>query len=85
MVQALRNAGHDVYDFRNPPSGDPGFHWTDVDEHCAEWSPAEYQANLAHPFAEPLNLKPLVLDCLLVRTYADITIYHKFRILWHII
>lgn len=52
VVTALRNAGHDVYDFRNPPSGDPGFHWTDVDEHCADWTPAQYQTNLAHPFAE---------------------------------
>ena len=52
VVTALRNAGHDVYDFRNPPSGDPGFHWTDVDEHCADWTPAQYQANLTHPLAE---------------------------------
>ncbi len=24
VVKALREAGHDVYDFRNPPSGDEG-------------------------------------------------------------
>ena len=52
VVRALRNAGHDVYDFRNPPSGDPGFHWTDVDTACADWTPGEYQANLSHPLAE---------------------------------
>lgn len=52
VVSALRAAGHDVYDFRNPPSGDPGFHWTDVDADCMEWSPEQYQANLAHPLAE---------------------------------
>jgi hypothetical protein len=52
VVAALRAAGHDVYDFRNPPSGDPGFHWTDVDEHCADWTPVQYQANLSHPLAE---------------------------------
>ena len=52
VVAALRNAGHDVYDFRNPPSGDPGFHWTNVDEHCANWTPTQYQANLTHPLAE---------------------------------
>ncbi len=34
VVAALRDAGHEVYDFRNPPSGDPGFHWTDVDPDC---------------------------------------------------
>ena len=25
VVEKLREAGHEVYDFRNPPSGDPGF------------------------------------------------------------
>ena len=24
-VAALQEAGHEVYDFRNPPTGDPGF------------------------------------------------------------
>ncbi len=52
VVQALRDAGHEVYDFRNPPSGDPGFHWTDVDTNCMDWTPAQYQANLSHPLAE---------------------------------
>ena len=28
VVEKLREAGHDVYDFRNPPSGDPGFKWS---------------------------------------------------------
>lgn len=39
VVTALRAAGHEVYDFRNPPSGDPGFHCTDVDEACADCTP----------------------------------------------
>ena len=52
VVQALRDAGHEVYDFRNPPTGEPGFHWTDVDPNCMDWTPAEYQANLSHPLAE---------------------------------
>ena len=52
VVQALREAGHEVYDFRNPPTGDPGFHWTDVDPNCMDWTPAKYQANLSHPLAE---------------------------------
>jgi hypothetical protein len=52
VVTALRAAGHDVYDFRNPPSGDPGFHRTDVDADCMEWSPEQYQSNLAHPLAK---------------------------------
>ena len=28
VVEKLREAGHEVYDFRNPPSGDPGFKWS---------------------------------------------------------
>ncbi len=52
VVRALRDAGHEVYDFRNPPSGDPGFHWSDVDPNSMDWSPAEYQAILSHPSAE---------------------------------
>ena len=32
VVAKLREAGHDVYDFRNPPSGDPGFKWNCVSE-----------------------------------------------------
>ena len=28
VVEALREVGHDVYDFRNPPSGDGGFKWS---------------------------------------------------------
>ena len=52
VVQALRSAGHEVYDFRNPPSGDVGFHWTDVDAACADWTPAEYQTKLSHPLAK---------------------------------
>ena len=52
VVQALRDAGHEVYDFRNPPTGDPGFHWMDVDPNCMDWTPVEYQTNLSHPIAE---------------------------------
>ena len=28
VVEKLREAGHDVYDFRNPPSGDESFKWS---------------------------------------------------------
>lgn len=52
VVSALRDAGHDVYDFRSPPSDDPGFHWTDIDLHAMEWSPSNYQEGLHHPKAE---------------------------------
>ena len=52
VVQRLRAAGHQVYDFRNPPSGAPGFHWTDVDPAAADWDFAQYAAGLRHPLAE---------------------------------
>lgn len=51
VVARLREAGYEVYDFRNPPSGDPGFHWTDVDPKAMEWSPEEYREGLEHPLA----------------------------------
>ena len=51
VVDNLRAAGHDVYDFRNPPSGDPGFKWSNVDPHYMEWKPEEYRDHLGHPKA----------------------------------
>ena len=49
VVEALRRAGHEVYDFRNPPSGDEGFKWSCVAENYMEWSPQEYREQLEHP------------------------------------
>ena len=51
VVDKLRAAGHDVYDFRNPPSGDPGFKWGNVDPRYMEWTPEEYRDHLDHPKA----------------------------------
>ena len=51
VVEALRRAGHKVYDFRNPPSGDEGFKWSCVAENYMEWSPQEYREQLEHPKA----------------------------------
>jgi DNA (cytosine-5)-methyltransferase 1 len=31
VVKALRDAGHEVYDFRNPSETDKGFAWSDID------------------------------------------------------
>ena len=42
VVSRLRMEGHDVYDFRNPPHGGAGFHWTDVDENAPNWTFAQY-------------------------------------------
>ena len=52
VVKRLREYGHEVYDFRNPPQGGHGFHWTDIDPNCAEWTFAEYADGLTHPSAE---------------------------------
>jgi hypothetical protein len=54
VVAALRAAGHEVYDFKNPKPGDDGFRWRDVglsrndDNACA---PADLRQALTHPRA----------------------------------
>lgn len=52
VVRRLREAGHEVYDFRNPPHGRGGFHWADVDPRWQEWSVGEYVEGLSHPISE---------------------------------
>ena len=52
VAARLREAGHEVYDFRNPPSGDPGFKWGNVSEDYMEWTPEQYRDMLHHPKAE---------------------------------
>ena len=51
VVQALRDMGHDVYDFRNPVAGDNGFHWSEIDPNWQSWTPREFSAALNHPIA----------------------------------
>lgn len=52
VVERLRKEGHKVYDFRNPPHGGTGFHWTDVDPNAPTWTFDEYAKGLKHPLAE---------------------------------
>ena len=52
VVKRLREAGHEVYDFRNPPHGGAGFHWTDIDLDAPNWTYAQYAEGLHHPLAE---------------------------------
>lgn len=52
VVERLLEAGHDVYDFRNPPHGGNGFHWTDIDKNALNWGFNEYAEGLHHPNAE---------------------------------
>ena len=52
VPKALRECGHDVYDFRNPREGDNGFHWSEIDPAWKTWTPEAYRKQLDHPLAE---------------------------------
>jgi hypothetical protein len=52
VVEALRNEGLEVYDFRNPKLGDNGFHWSNIDPNWNSWTIQEYAKALSHPIAE---------------------------------
>ena len=41
----LRDAGHDVYDFRNPENAS-GFQWKSLDPEWQNWTAREYRVNL---------------------------------------
>lgn len=43
VVERLRSEGHEVYDFRNPFNGRPGFTWSDIDPDWQYWSAARYR------------------------------------------
>lgn len=57
IVALLRNAGHEVYDFRHPSSGGPpgavesGFSWREIDPEWERWTPEQYVAAMSHPAA----------------------------------
>ena len=52
VVTALRAAGHQVYDFRNPQQNGSGFHWSDISPDWQSWTPEEFKEGLEHPLAE---------------------------------
>lgn len=51
IVETLRAAGHDVYDFRNPPGG-TGFSWRTIHPDWQNWTPEQYRDALEHPIAK---------------------------------
>jgi nucleoside 2-deoxyribosyltransferase len=51
VVDSLRSAGHEVYDFRNPSPGDHGFHWSEIDPNWKEWSRDAFRRGLTHELA----------------------------------
>jgi hypothetical protein len=52
IVAALRAAGLEVYDFRNPGPGKSGFGWRGISPGWESWTPAQWRAALAHPLAQ---------------------------------
>src|SRR3990167_1853227 len=51
VVARLKQAGHEVYDFRNPPDR-TGFDWRDIDPNWENWSTAQYKEALTTEFAK---------------------------------
>jgi hypothetical protein len=54
IVRALREAGHAVYDFRNPAPGNNGFAWSEVNPDWLQWTPEQFISDLysGHPAVE---------------------------------
>jgi hypothetical protein len=52
VVEQLRDAGHEVYDFRNPSDHDAGFDWSWIDRGWLHWDTTEFRTALQHPLAE---------------------------------
>ena len=52
VVDALREAGHQVYDFRNPQQMGLGFHWADISPDWQRWTPEQFVEGLGHPLAD---------------------------------
>jgi hypothetical protein len=75
VVERLRTAGHQVYDFRNPPHGQGGFFWKKLDPNFDKWSVEEYKTGLKHSSAElqfqcDLDALEWADTCLLVLPYG---------------
>lgn len=52
VVRFLRDAGHEVYDFKNPPHGNGGFRWSDIDPNWEKWTTEQYREALNHLIAQ---------------------------------
>ena len=52
VVKRLREYGHEVYDFRNPPHDHGAFMWKNVDPDFDKWTVEEYKQGLQHPSSE---------------------------------
>ncbi len=52
VVEALRSAGHEVYDFRNPPRRTGAFKWSNLDPDYMNWTTKQYCEGLKDPRSE---------------------------------
>lgn len=52
VVIALREAGHEVYDFRNPSEGNSGFNWRELDPDFKNWNLRQYVHHVRGPIAD---------------------------------
>ena len=52
VVKALREAGHEVYDFRNPAPDGQGFSWREIDPDWMKWTIYQYVHNIRQPPAD---------------------------------
>jgi hypothetical protein len=51
VVNRLREAGHNVYDFRNPAPNQKGFSWSEIDPKWKTWTGKRFIEVLDHPLA----------------------------------
>lgn len=52
VVNELRLNGYEVYDFKHPNKGEPGFQWTKIDENWQNWNMKEYREALRNDYAQ---------------------------------
>lgn len=51
VVKKLRELGHEVYDFQNPPQKS-GFSWSKIDPNWKNWTTEQYKEALQNPLAK---------------------------------
>jgi hypothetical protein len=52
LVNELRLWGCEVYDFKHPKDGKPGFQWTKIDSNWENWTMEEYRDALKDDYAQ---------------------------------
>ena len=58
VVKKLREFGHEVYDFRNPPHNHGTFMWKYIDPEFENWNVKDYKKGLKHPLSEKQFQRP---------------------------